>query len=117
MTNIPSWKLRLESMEDALTPSEVNLADCISKDPYCVLGKSIKQIAAYAYVSPATVTRFLHHLGYSGLKEFKYVISNERTKEDLPSELKISVGKTQKRDTRSLKETAFAAIICIKGPP
>lgn len=71
----PAWELRIRGSLNRLSNSESRIAEYILNMPQAVLGSSIQQLARASGVSEATVVRFFHRTGFSGLKEFKSAVS------------------------------------------
>ncbi len=59
--------------------TEQKIADCILLDVEKVLESSITDFAESAKVSPASITRFTHLLGYSGYKDLKLALARAKT--------------------------------------
>lgn len=75
---IPLWEVQVRSSLNKLSASENRIADYVLNAPESVLSGSVRELAQNNGVSEATVVRFLHHIGYAGLKDFKIAISEER---------------------------------------
>ena len=55
----------------SLTQAQQQVAAAMLDDPEFALRANVDALARRAEVSPPTITRFCHALGYSGLREFK----------------------------------------------
>ncbi|MGI5117707.1 MurR/RpiR family transcriptional regulator [Treponema sp. SP13] len=75
---IPLWEVQVRRSLNKLSASENRIADYVLNAPESVLSGSVRELAQNNGVSEATVVRFLHHIGYAGLKDFKIAISEER---------------------------------------
>nr|WP_180485933.1 MurR/RpiR family transcriptional regulator [Treponema socranskii] len=75
---IPLWEVQVRSSLNKLSASENRIADYVLNAPESVLSGTVRTLADSNGVSEATVVRFLHHIGYAGLKDFKIAISEER---------------------------------------
>ena len=68
---------------NALTISELDVLRFIDSNKRTFLDSSIKELAALTFVSTATIMRLCKKLGFSGYLEFKYVIKDELSKEEV----------------------------------
>ena len=75
---IPLWEVQVRRSLNKLSASENRIADYVLNAPESVLSGSVRELAQNNGVSESTVVRFLHHIGYAGLKDFKIAISEER---------------------------------------
>lgn len=64
----------VESHLNSLTENEHHLFDFVVQNMDQINGKSIREVAAMAYVSTATFLRFVRKIGFSGYSEFSTVI-------------------------------------------
>lgn len=73
----PSCLARVRAAYGSLRDSERRVADWVLSLPYPqrVLERSIRQVAAQAGVSEASVLRFCIGVGYRGYKEFKLALA------------------------------------------
>lgn len=74
---MPAWKIKIQNNLDTLSPRERRVGECVLDKPDFVLGSNIKMIAERSGVSEASVVRFIHSIGYAGLKELKAAIASE----------------------------------------
>ncbi len=75
---MPTWELRIRSSLGRLSGAEGRVAEYVLCSPEAALSGSVRQIADASRVSEATVVRFLHRAGFSGLKEFKAAMMQSR---------------------------------------
>lgn len=69
-----SLLVRLKQYRDNASPAERELIERILDDPESISGLSIHELAAYAFVSPSTITRLCKKLGLKGYKEFQHLL-------------------------------------------
>lgn len=81
ITETPLWELRIRNVMNTLSESEGRVAEYILGAPDAMLGISVQRLAQASGVSEATVVRFFRRAGFSGLKDFKNVMTQERTRE------------------------------------
>lgn len=81
ITQTPLWELRVRNAINRLSGSERKVAEYILNAPDAVLAASVQQLAQESAVSEATVVRFFRKSGFTGLKEFKMVMTQEHTRE------------------------------------
>lgn len=71
-----------------LSKNDQELFDFVVKNMVEIRGKSIREVAAMAYVSSATFLRFVQKIGFSGYSEFstviKFTLLNQRAPEKQP---------------------------------
>lgn len=67
---LPGW-LEQRIAGRKLTPGNKRLVSALCREPASFLLVNVKEFAALAQVSPATVVRFMHFLGYSGYSDFQ----------------------------------------------
>lgn len=71
-----------------LSKNDQELFDFVVKNMVEIRGKSIREVAALAYVSSATFLRFVQKIGFSGYSEFstviKFTLLNQRAPEKQP---------------------------------
>ena len=107
---ILEWERRVDKFGQKLSPQEQKVARYIEQNQRQFREISIKQIAAAAMVSQATVVRFCHRLGYEGLKELKISMAEDKQLTDLPVILQKDVFDSNK----VLHETIRRYIICLE---
>lgn len=88
--------------ESHFSESEKVVANYILENPRKILSMTIHELAAEAFTSAATITRFCHRLNVDGFAEFKVIlagdisslkISEDRIATDLPFEANQSAAK------------------------
>ncbi len=108
--------LRLREMQGFIGSAEKIVAEYILNDPETVVHKSIRELAAETYVSPATIVRLTKHLGFEGYRDFRQAViyelaqyngklmdnSGDIKKDD---SVKTIINKTTNRNIVSLQET------------
>lgn len=78
LTKAPLWELRIRSLLDKSSAAEHRVGAYILNAPDAVLRGNIQQLAQASGASQATVVRFCRKMGYSGLKELRSAIAQER---------------------------------------
>lgn len=68
---------------NSLTISELDVLRFIDGNKKVFLESSIKELAKLTFVSTATVMRLCKKLGFTGYLEFKYIIKEELSKEEI----------------------------------
>lgn len=102
MRNIKVLK-RIEALE-RLSPSERRLASLLEKDPRKVAFGNLVDLSELAKVGPATVTRFVRRLGYSGFPEFM-----RELRADVTDALEVPLSRYIREHSPALPDTpAFA---------
>ena len=61
----------------SLSQAQRQVVAAILDDPEFALRANVDALAKRAHVSPPTITRFCHALGYAGLREFKLRLADE----------------------------------------
>ncbi|MGI5174296.1 MurR/RpiR family transcriptional regulator [Treponema sp. OMZ 840] len=77
ISKTPLWEIHIRSSLNKLSSSETKVAQYVLNMPKAVLNKNIRELAEAARVSEATVVRFFHRVGYTGLKKFKAALTQE----------------------------------------
>ncbi len=70
----------IEEKLPALSVQHKKIAACLLKSPDKIVWMSIKDLADWAEVSPAAISRFCQSFGFSGFGEMKIVLSQELVK-------------------------------------
>lgn len=80
ITEVPLWEMRIRNAMNTLSESEGRVAEYILGAPEAMLGISVQRLAQASGVSEATVVRFFRRAGFAGLKDFKNIMIQERTR-------------------------------------
>ncbi|MEN3930288.1 MurR/RpiR family transcriptional regulator [Microvirga sp. W0021] len=74
-----SLLVKISDYRDKLRPSEGKLADLVMSEPASVIEMTMDEFAQKANVSAPTVARFCNAIGFSGFREFKIRLAQDRS--------------------------------------
>ncbi len=106
---MPTWELRVRNSLGNFSGAEGRVAEYVLCSPEGVLNGNVRQIADASGVSEATVVRFLHRMGFSGLKEFRAAMMQAHVtdKAVLPENRQLDESDT----IRAIKRKVFGGCI------